>query len=177
MRPVPTARGVERLRDLRRRGDPHRTVEGAGEVGRHYLGDLDRGLRAADLGELDAGDVAGPFPDRLFRLGARLDALVAGDRDRGCLADCRQLFEPGYRLLGELYVEGLDLGQDALRGFDVPGRVRVDANARFRTDCLPHRPHRAHLAHVVAGAELQLEGGEAVLRPGEGVGGHGRGLA
>src|SRR5439155_24027415 len=41
------------------RRDPDRPVEGAGEVDRQPRGDLQCGPKAADLGELDRGELAG----------------------------------------------------------------------------------------------------------------------
>ena len=140
---------AQRLGDLRRRGDPDRAVERAGEVGGKDLGDLDRRLRPADLGELHPGQLAGADRDRPLGVGAALDALVAGDRDRGRLCHLGRLLQGRDRLLHQLDVELLQLGERPLRGLHVPGAVGVDPDARLRPDRLAHR---AHLPDVVAGS-------------------------
>ena len=131
-------------------------------IGGQDLGDLDRLLGPADLGELHPGQLAGPHRDRPLGVGAALDALVAGDRDRGRACHLRRLLQRRDRLLGKLDLERLQLGQRALRRLHVPGGVGVDPDPRLGPERLAHRPH---LADVVADAELQLEGREAVARP------------
>src|SRR5205085_3901010 len=62
--------GVSRLgeaqRDLRRRRDPYRPVEGAGDVGGEDVGDRQRRLGPAHLRELDPGVGAGSERGGLF---------------------------------------------------------------------------------------------------------------
>ena len=80
--PPIAAEVAERLGDLERRGDPDRAVEGAGHVGGQDLGDLQRLLGAADLGELDPGHREGAGVGDPLGVGAGRDALVGRQRDR-----------------------------------------------------------------------------------------------
>ena len=138
----------------RRGRDPDRPVEGAGDVGRDHLGDLDRRLGAADLRELDPGQRQAPIATARSA-SARLATLSsAGDRDRGRRRRPRPPPRTGDRLLGELEVELLELAERPLRRLDVPGAVGVDPDPGLGADRLANRPH---LAEVVARPELQLE--------------------
>ena len=169
------ARLAQRLRHLRRGGDPDRPVEGAGDVGGQHLGDRDRLLRPADLGELDPGQVAGAERDRPLGVGAALDALVAGERDRGRRRQLGRLLQPRHRLLGELDVELLQLGQRALGG--VSTSQAALASTRIRAPA----PTASRTARTWPAsspdAELELEGREALRGPAQRVCGDRRRLA
>ena len=131
---------AQRLGDLRRGRDPDRPVEGAGDVGRDHLGDLDRRLRAADLRELDPGQRPCAHRDGALGLGPAGDALVGGDRNRGRRRDLDRLLGARDRLLGELEVELLEAAERPLRGLDVPGAVGIDPDPGLRPDAPRGRP-------------------------------------
>ena len=159
---VGAGRLAQRLGDLGRRGDPDRAVEGAGEIGGEDLGDLDRRLGPADLRELHPASPQAPIA-AARSASARLSTLSsAAIGIEVALATSASLLERRDRLLGQLDVERLQLGQRPHRR---PRRPR----RRWRRpgSAPPARPPRAppHLADVVAGAELQLEGREALAPP------------
>ena len=63
-----------------------------------------------------------PDRDRPLGVGAALDALVAGERDRGRRRQLGRLLQRRHRLLGQLDLERLELGQRPLRRLQRPRR-------------------------------------------------------
>ena len=100
--------------------------------------------------------VSAQAPDRHRPLGvgAALDALVGGDRDRGRRRDLGRLLQGGDRLLGELDLERLQRPA-SVSPCPGPRRHWRRRGSAPRPHCLAHRPN---LGEIVAGAELQLEG-------------------
>ena len=147
VRPGCVAQG---LRDLGRRGDPDRAVERAREVGGEDLGDLDRRLGPADLGELHPGQLAGARSPTARSASARLATLSSAAI--GIEVDCASsasLLERGDRLLGQLDVERLQLGQRPLRGLAASQAPLASTRIRASGPTASRTPAPAD---VVAGA-------------------------
>ena len=163
-------------RELDRGGDPDRAVEGAGEEGGEDRGDLLGRAPTPPTFESLTPTIA-QAPSSLAR-SASVGVTTLSSAAIGIglsAATCASLHHRRHRLLGELDVEGLDLGEHSLRLLDAPGPVGVDPDPRHRVDRRPHRPHLADV--VAAGAELQLEGAESGRGPAFGVGRDRRRLA
>ena len=97
------------------------------------------------------------------RVRAALDALVAGDRDRGRLAPARtapRSSPPAARRARRRAARARPAGACAVATSQAA--VGVDADPRLGPERLAHG---AHLGDVLAGAELELEGREALRGP------------